>query len=272
MTGKKMRFLNYLLLAAGAVVVIYPFFIMVMNSVKPGNEIFNRPLALPSHITWEGYRVVFQQLNILRLLLNSVFVATCVTLLSATFSLMASYAIIKCEIPGKDIWFKVILSSMMIPSVLLLIPQYQMFNSWGWVDTYHPLIWPFMISAYNVFLMMQYMKSINNEFIEAARIDGAGEPRILFSVIAPMSLPGISTVAILTFMNSWNDFMNPLLYIKDQSKMTIQIAIYNFQSAIPNGQLQQLWAATTLVTLPIVIVFLCVQKNFVKAFTGVGLK
>lgn len=237
---RKWEWVSYILLGSGAVILLYPIFIMFMNSVKPGTEIFGHPLALPSRVNLDGYRDVFAELNILRLLANSLFVAVSVTALNSVFSTMAAYAIVKCEIKGKGIWTKVILSSMMIPGVLLLVPQYQMYSGWNWINSYHALIWPSMMSAYNIFLMMQYLKSINNEFIEAARIDGAGEPHILFKIIFPMSKAGISTIAILTFMNSWNDFMNPLLYIRDSSKMTIQIAIYNFQSSIPNGQLQQL--------------------------------
>lgn len=272
MRKKVLSFIKYLVLTLCSFVVILPFVTMLLNSVKPGNEILNAPLSFPSRIVWDGYIGVFTSLNIGRLFLNTVFVAGSVMVLNVFLSICVAYAIVKCNIRGRNIWLAVILSTMMLPSVLLLIPQYQMFFRWGWLDTYKVLIIPNCLSAYNVFLMVQFLKGLNDEFLEAARIDGANEPFILFRIVMPLSMPVISTVGIMSFMNSWNDFVNPLLYIRDYSKMTLQLAIYTFKAQLPNGQMEQLWAATTLVTIPIVFAYLFAQKNFVKAFTGVGLK
>jgi len=161
---------------------------------------------------------------------------------------------------------------MMIPSVLLLIPTYTMMFNWDWIDTYRVLIIPVSVSAYNIFLMIQFVSQIDDAYLEAARIDGANEVMIFAKVVIPMSKPAIATIGILTFMGSWNDFMGPLLYLRGDAKMTLQLAVYKFSNAIPGVHIEQLWAALVLVSLPIVIVYFFMQKNFIKAFTGVGLK
>lgn len=263
---------KYLVLTIGGFIVVSPFVIMLLNSVKPSSEIMNSPLSFPSRIEFTGYVDVFSKHNFAQLFLNTFFVAGTVCVLNVFLGTSVAYSIAKCDLPGKGIWLRVILSTMMLPSVLLLIPQYQMFFNWGWLNTYHVLIIPFCLSAYNVFLIIQFLKGLDNEYLEAARIDGASEPYILFKIVMPLSTPVMSTVGIMTFLGSWNDFMSPLLYIRDQSKMTVQLAVYTFKAAIPNGQMQQLWAAITLVTVPIVIAYFFANKNFVKAFTGVGIK
>lgn len=128
------------------------------------------------------------------------------------------------------------------------------------------------LSAYNIFLMIQFFTQIDDAYLKAARIDGANEFMIFNKVVLPMAKPALATISILAFMGSWNDFLNPLLYLRSDTKMTLQIAIYKFSNAIPGVHVEQLWAAMVLVSLPIVIIYFCMQKNFVKAFTGVGLK
>ncbi|WP_105614866.1 carbohydrate ABC transporter permease [Vallitalea okinawensis] len=262
----------YTLLILGLFVVMYPFAFMIMNSFKTGPEIMHQPNAFPTELSFRGYIGVFQTLNIPRLFANTIFVAGSITLLNTIFASMVAYGIVKCDIPEKEILTKIILASMMIPGILLLIPTYMMMYNWEWVNTYRVLIIPAAISAYNIFLMMQFMTQIEDAYLEAARIDGSSEWLVFWKVVLPMAKPALSTVAILTFMGAWNDFFGPLLYIRDESLMTLQLALFKFQSSIPGENLEQIWAATTLITLPVVIVFFFMQKNFIKAFTGVGLK
>jgi multiple sugar transport system permease protein len=262
----------YTILIIGSIVVLYPFLFMVMNSFKTGPEIMNEPLSLPKSINLKGYIGVFTNLNIPRLFLNTVFISGSVTVLNVLFSSMVAYGIVKGDLPHKALLKNIILVSMMIPGILLLIPTYIMMYKWNWINTYRVLIIPASISAYNVFLMIQFISQIDDAYLEAARIDGASELTIFFKVLLPMCKPALATIGILTFMGSWNDFMGPLLYLRGDSKMTLQLALYNFSGSIPGQYLEQLWAATTLVTFPVVIVYFFLQKNFVKAFTGVGLK
>lgn len=262
----------YMVLILGSIVVIYPFFYMIMNSFKTGTAIMNEPLALPKSINLNGYIAVFKALNIPRLFFNTIFISGSVTVLNVLFSSMVAYGIVKGDLPHKKLLKNIILASMMIPGILLLIPTYMMMYAWNWIDTYRVLIIPGSVSAYNIFLMMQFVSQIDDAYLEAARIDGASELRIFFKILMPMSVPALSTVAILSFMGSWNDFFGPLLYLRGDSKMTIQLALFKFSGAIPGQYVEQLWAATTMVTVPVVIVYFFLQKNFIKAFTGIGLK
>jgi multiple sugar transport system permease protein len=262
----------YVLLTIGAIVVIYPFFYMVMNSVKPGREILHSPNALPSELTWTGYTGVFQRLPVLRLLFNSLFLATSITLLNTALSALAAYAIAKIPFPGRDRLFTFMLATMMIPGVLFLIPTYVIMYNLGWVNHFRALIIPSAVSVYNIFLLRQFMVTIPDELIEAARLDGGNDLRIFWSVILPLMRPALTTVAILTFIGSWNDFFGPLLYLTDPALWTVQIGLLQFQSGVPGENAQEIWAATALITLPLVVVYFFLQDQFVQAFANVKFK
>ena len=269
---KKKNLLIYGTLLIAALIVLYPFFYFVINSFKTGPEIMHSPNSLPKEWSFAGYIKVFDSVNLGRVFFNTIFISVTVTVLNTLFSSMVAYSIVKTNLPGREFWLKVILGSMMIPAILFTIPTYMMMYEWNWINTYRVLIIPGAISAYNIFLMVQFMKQIDNAYLEAARIDGASEMRIFFKIILPMMRPALATVGILTFMGAWNDFMGPLLYVRDESLMTLQLALYNFKTEVPGTNLEQLWAMTTMIAVPVVIVFFCLQKNFIKAFTGVGVK
>lgn len=262
----------YVLLTLGAIVVLYPFIYMLMNSVKPGREILHSPNALPSEITFSGYTGVFQRLPVLRLLFNSLFLAVLVTALNTALSAVAAYAIAKIPFPGRERLFGFMLATMMIPGVLFLIPTYVIMYNLGWVNHFRSLIIPSAVSVYNIFLLRQFMATIPDELIEAARLDGGSDPRIFWSVILPLVRPALTTVAILTFIGSWNDFFGPLLYLTDPNLWTVQIGLLQFQSGVPGENAQEIWAATAMITLPLVIVYFFLQDQFVQAFANVKFK
>ena len=270
--SKKQQWLIYGSLIVASLVVLYPFFFMIINSFKTGSEIMHAPNAMPKEWSWRGYVEVFNSIDLVRIFLNTIFVATSITFLNCLLSSMVAFAIVKTNMPGREFWLKLILSSMMIPAILFTIPVYMMMYDWGWINTYRALIIPGAISAYNIFLLVQFMKQIDDAYLEAARIDGASEWRIFYKVVLPMLRPALATVGILTFMGAWNDFMGPLLYIRDDSMLTLQLALFKFQTNVPGGNLEQLWAMTTMIAVPVVFVFFFLQKNFIKAFTGVGVK
>jgi multiple sugar transport system permease protein len=263
--------LTYLVLILGAVVVIYPFLYMVTNSFKPGSEILNSRALFPRNFTLSGYTGVFEELNVLRLLRNSVFLAASVTILNTMLSALAGYAFAKIPFPGRGRIFGFMLLTMMIPSVLFLIPTYVMLYNLGWVGRFEALIVPSAVSVFNIFLLRQFMSGIPNELIEAARIDGAGEMLIFLRVILPLARPALATVAILTFMGSWNDFFGPLLYLNQPENWTLQLGLLQFRGTVPGENAQQIWALTTLITLPIIVVYFVMQEQFVKAFANVSL-
>lgn len=163
------------------------------------------------------------------------------------------------------------LMTMMIPSVLFLIPTYVLMYNIGWVGNFAALIVPSAVSVFNIFLIRQFMTGIPNELVEAARIDGAGELAIFWRVIVPLTRPALATVAILTFMGSWNDFFGPLLYLNRPEQWTLQLGLLQFRGTVPGENAEQIWALTTLITLPIVVVYFFLQDQFVKAFANVSL-
>jgi multiple sugar transport system permease protein len=264
--------LVYALLLIGAIFVLYPFFYMVMNSIKPGREILHSPTSLPSEITWTGYTGVFERLNMARLFRNSLILASAITLFNTMLSAVAAYAIAKIPFPGRNLIFSFMLATMMIPGILFLIPTYVLLFNLGWVPSFQALIVPAAVTVYNIFLLRQFMVSIPDDLIEAGRLDGAGELTIFTRVILPLSRPALATVAILNFMASWNDFFGPLLYLNRPELWTVQLGLYQFQSSVPGENAQQIWAATTLITLPLILVFFFLQDQFMKAFANVSLK
>jgi multiple sugar transport system permease protein len=266
------RTLVYGLLVVGAFFVAYPFFYMVMNSVKPGPEILNAPNSLPSRITLSGYIDVFTRLDMLRLFRNSLIISVSVTLLNTFLSALAAYAVAKIPFPGRDRLFAFMLATMMIPGVLFLIPTYVIIYNLGWVGQFHALIIPSAVSIYNIFLVRQFMVGIPNELLEAARLDGASELGIFWRIMLPMSRPVLATVAILTFIGSWNDFLGPLLYLNRPETWTVQLGLQQFQGTVPGENAQQIWAATTLITVPLVVLYFLLQDQFMKAFANVSLK
>jgi len=262
----------YALLTLGALFVLYPFFYMVMNSVKPGPEILNQPTRLPSRITFSGYEGVFERLNMLRLFRNSLIISVSVTVLNTFLSALAAYAVAKIPFPGRDRLFAFMLATMMIPGVLFLIPTYVIIYRLGWVGQFHALIIPSAVTIYNIFLIRQFMVSIPNELLEAARLDGASELTLFWRIMLPMSRPALATVAILTFIGSWNDFLGPLLYLNRPETWTVQLGLQQFQSSVPGENAQEIWAATTLITVPLVVVYFFLQDQFMQAFANVSLK
>lgn len=263
---------TYALLVLGAVFLFYPFFYMLMNSVKPGPEILHSPTSLPRQLTFSGYTGVFAELNMVRLYRNSLILAVSITFLNTLLSALAAYAIAKIPFPGRNQLFGFMLTTMMIPAVLFLIPTYVLIYNLGWVGQFHALIIPSAVSVYNIFLIRQFMVGVPDEILEAARLDGANELMVFLRIMLPLSRPALATVAILSFLGSWNDFLGPLLYLNRPETWTVQLGLYQFKTSIPGENLQELWAATTLITLPLVLVYFFLQDQFMRAFANVSLK
>lgn len=262
----------YVLLLLGAVVVIYPFFYILMNSFKPGTEILHSPTRLPSHWVITGYRLIWTQLNLPRLFGNSLFLAVSVTLLNVVLDGLAAYALAKIPFPGRELLFAIMLGTMMIPGILFLIPTYVIMYRLGWVPGFQALIIPGAVSVYSIFLLRQFIRQIPTELVEAARLDGASELGIFLRIILPMSRPALGTVAILTFMGSWNDFFGPLLYLNKPELWTVQLGLYQFQTTVPGENAEQIWAAIAVITAPLVLLFFLLQDQFMAAFANVRFK
>jgi multiple sugar transport system permease protein len=264
--------LIYAVLLIGAIAVIYPFAYMVANSFKTGAEIMNAPRRIiPEDPSLEGYKKVFDKADVPLLFKNTMIVAVAITVENVLLSALAGYAFAKIPFPGRDHIFSFMLLTMMIPGILFLIPTYVLMYNIGWVGKYEALIIPGAVSVFNIFLVRQFINGIPDELVEAARIDGARETAIFLRVILPLLRPALGTIAILTFMGSWNDFMGPLLYLNRPDRWTLQLGLLQFRGTVMGENAEQIWALTTLIVLPILVLYFFIQEQFVKAFANVSL-
>ena len=264
--------LTYSMLVLGAVLFAYPFLWMIAGSLKPELEISS--LGLFSwKMTTQSYEAVLTKIPIGRAFINSLIVSLITTTSVVLFGSMVGYALAKLKFVGNKVLFIIILFTMMIPFQIVLIPQYILMVKLGWTDTYLSLIAPTMMSAFSITLFRQFFMSIPSALIDAARIDGCSERRILFSVVWPLSRPVIVTVAILTFMTSWNEVLWPLMVVRDRSLMTMpQIVTLFTIGGEAESQLGSLLAAATLLSLPVIIAYSFFQKYFIESMASSGLK
>ncbi len=266
------RILFYIFLAAGAVVFLYPFIWMLLASLSPENQIGNLTF-LPTSLTLSSYKQMLGKIPITRSFLNSLFVSSAVTAGVLVFGSMVGYALSRLEFKGRDLIFYVIIFTMTLPFQITLIPQYILMVKFGWVDTYWALIVPYLMNALGIILFRQYFKSIPQDLIDAARIDGCGDIRIIFRILWPNSIPSLITVGILTFMTSWNDVLWPLIVIRNDKLMTMPQLVTLFAvGGAAESQLGVKLAAATLLALPIVIAYLFFQKYFIQSMASSGIK
>jgi multiple sugar transport system permease protein len=266
------RALAHVALALGAVVFAFPFVWMALATFKPEAEIAALN-PLPSAWTAESYRLVFEAIPLGRALLNSAVVTGLVTLLALFFGSMAAYGLAALPWRGREVAFAALLFSMMVPFLVLLIPLYTLVVGLGWTDSFAGLVVPFMMNATAVLILRQHFLSIPPDLLDAARIDGAGEMRILFRIVWPVSVPAIVTAGILVFIGSWNEVLWPLLVIRDQQMMTMPQMVALF--AVGGGAESRLGpqlAAALLLALPIIAAYLVFQRRFVESLATTGLK
>ncbi len=270
--SKFVDYLIFIVLLIGGLAFAMPLFYILLNSFKPGREILFSPMSLPSQWTLSGYIKMWETLNVPLLFRNSLILAVSTTVLNLLFDSLAAYALAKISFPGRDRIFSFMIVTMMIPGVLFLIPTYVIIYRLGWVNQFQSLIIPGAVSVYNIFLLRQFAQQIQDEIVEAARVDGASEWGIYWGIILPMMRPALATVGILTFMGSWNDFFGPLLYLNKPELWTLQLGLYQFQTSIPGQNVEQIWAAMAVITVPLIIVFFLLQDQFMAAFANAKFK
>ncbi len=264
----------YVLLILFATMFIIPFLWLVSTSLKGTDQIFAIPPKwIPETLHWENYSLVFERMAFLRYFQNSVFVTVFTIIGVVGSSSLVAYAFSHLQWPGREKVFILILGTMMLPAQVTMIPVFVIFKNLGWLNTYKPLIVPAFLGggAFNIFLMRQFFLNIPKELADAARIDGCSEFRIYWNIMLPLAKPALATVAILTFMFSWNDFLGPLIYLSEQMKGTVALGLALFV-----GQYQTEWgilmAASLLTMLPIMIIFFFFQRYFIQGFTMSGIK
>jgi ABC-type glycerol-3-phosphate transport system permease component len=267
-----LKTLFYLLLVMAALMFIYPFVWMLSASLAPEQELA-RLTVVPSEITIHNYQVLLDKIPIGRALLNSIIVASSVTLGVLVFGSMIGYALSRLEFKGRDTIFYIILFTMTLPFQITLIPNYILMVKFGWVDTYAALIIPYMINAFAIIMFRQHFKSIPQDLIDAAKIDGCGELRIIFQILWPNSIPALVTIGIITVMASWNAVLWPLIVIRDEHLMTMPQLVTLFAvGGRAESQLGVKLASAVLLALPILIAYMFFQKYFIQSMASSGLK
>ncbi|MDT6467922.1 carbohydrate ABC transporter permease [Enterococcus faecium] len=265
------KILSYVLMTVIGIILIIPLLWMVFTSLKPMEEIVRYPPTFfPEKIVWENYLDTIAAFPFWRYARNTLFITVLVVIGNVLSNSFIAYGFAKLDFPGKKLMFALVLSTMMIPGFVTMIPQYVLFSKIGWVGTYLPLIVPsFFGNAFNIFLMRQFYLSINNELIEAAEIDGANHLYIWSHLMLPLTKPALITIAINSFNAAWNDFLGPLLYIQDQKKYTLQIGLQVFQNQATT-QWNYLMAGATLVLIPTILLFFFAQRYFIEGMDLTG--
>jgi multiple sugar transport system permease protein len=263
----------YAILAIFSLFMLLPFAFALTGSLKPETEIFAIPMNwLPSAFQWRNYLLPFQQANFGRYFLNSAIVALVQTLAPLVLCSLAGYSLAKFEYPGRTLIFLFILSTIMLPLQVTIVPLFLIIKELGWVNSYAGLIVPGLASTFGTFLMRQFFLSVPSEYMDAARIDGASEPRIFWSVMLPMCRPALSALAVFSFTGSWNSFLWPLVVINQDAMRTMPLGIVFYIGEQRAPQYGQLLAVAIIATLPVLVLFLVLQRAFIQGATVSGLK
>ena len=267
------RVCTHLLLLAGSVFFFVPLLFMVSTSLKATRQIAKFPPELiPNPWIWLNYPDVFIYAPMHRYFLNTMILVVPAIVGAVVTSSLAAYAFARLRAPGKNLIFMVLLSTMMLPGVVTLIPTYILFAKLNWVGTFLPLIIPPLAgSAFFIFLLRQFFMTIPMELEDAALIDGCNRLRTWFSIILPLAKPVLATVTVFAFMGSWNDYMGPLIYLSNKNQYTMSLGLQVFTSQ-HSTEWGLLMAASTMMVMPVIVLFFFAQKNFVQGITMTGLK
>jgi multiple sugar transport system permease protein len=254
-----------LLLLAGSTLILMPLWWMISTSLKSPEEIAQYPPSFfPEKLNFSNYIEAWQTAPFTRWALNTLFLATVGTIGSVLVNSLVAYGFAKIRFKGRNALFVLVLSTMLIPGFVTMVPQYILFSKLGWVNTYLPLLVPaFLGSAFFIFLLRQFMMGIPNELVEAAVLDGAGHLQIWWHIMLPLTKPALITVAIFSFNGAWNDLLGPLLYINDESMYTLQIGLQTFKGTVQT-QWHYLMAMSVSVLLPVILLFFFFQKYFIE--------
>jgi multiple sugar transport system permease protein len=261
----------HLVLIAGSLVMLLPFFWMVSTSFKQPTELFTYPPTwFPEELQWSNYEDALTSMPFDRFYFNSLFVASAVTIIQILTSSLAAFAFARLKFKGRDTIFTLYIAALMIPFPVLLIPNFIIVNKLDWLDTYWALIIPPAFSAFSTFLLRQHFKTLPMDLDESARIDGASSLRIWWNVILPLSKTTIAAISILVFLGSWNNFLWPLVVTNSDAMQTVPVGLNSFQ-----GQYSVKWnllmAAAVVAMLPVLIVYAFAQKWFIRGITMSGM-
>ncbi len=263
------RITLHVVLIAGALVALLPFIWMIFEALKPNQEIYSANW-LPSRFDWSNFLTGFTVLPFGQFFVNSAIVTIANVILQTASSTFVAYGFARFRFPGRNLLFMVLIATMMVPYYVMIIPMYVEFNSLGWVNTLLPLIVPGVFgNAFYIFLMRQFFSAIPREMDDSAKVDGCGPLAILWRILLPQSMPAMVTVGIFTFLGTWNDFLNPLIYLNSMQDYTVAVGLQYFV-----GQYASEWnvmmAMSLLALLPCLLIFFFAQKYFIQGIVVSG--
>lgn len=272
--SKNMKFwrgFNFLLLIAGSLFMMAPLFWMLSIALKSMDEIYRGEFSfIPDDIQFSNFIEIFNVITFGTYFLNTSVITVIVVLANVFVNAFIAYGFAKIKFKGRKVLFIIVLSTMMLPGFVTLIPQYVIFAKIGLVNTYYPLIIPHLLgSAFNIFLLRQFFKGVPDTYIEAAKLEGANHFQIFFKIALPMVKPALFTVAIFSFNGVWNDFLGPLLYLNDESLYTLQLGLQVFQEQ-STTQWNYLMVGSLLILAPVIILFFFFQKYFIQGSNILG--
>ncbi len=263
----------YLILTVGLVAVVTPFVWMVLGSFKSEGELRQSPPTWwPQSGSWDNYTQLFSQFGFGTYFFNSTVVAVTVTIGNLLFCSMLGYALAMLEFKGKRALFVLVMVTLLIPGVVTFVPLFVLVANAGLVDTLPALILPFLVSPFGVFLMRQFIIGLPRELLDAGRVDGAGELKIFARIFLPLCGPALATLGILTFLSSWNNFLWPLVVAQTEDKYTLPVALALYSTGQNSTRYGLLLAGSTVVLLPILIIFLIFQRRFIEGIATTGIK
>ncbi len=264
------RWFLYLILLLGGLGMIFPFIWMIASSLKRAADIYSLSLIPPSP-TLANYREVLEKTEYVRWFANSLIVATITTISVAFFDSLAGYTLAKFRFPGSYLIFVMILSTLMVPTEMLVIPWYMMSINLHWTDSYWGIMFPGVISAFGVFLMRQFFMGVPNDLIDAARLDGFNEFQIFWMIALPLVKPAVAALCIFTFLGNWNAYIWPLIAVRSEEMRTLPVGIAFFSSEAQSS-FHLIMAAAALATVPVLIIFIIFQRQIIKGIVLTGLK
>jgi len=265
-------FVTYPLLILISFIGLLPFYWMLSCSFKTNDNMFLMPLQwFPNPINWNAYDDAWKAQDFTRYFLNTTFIAVAITFGNLLLASLAGYSLSKFRYFGRGVLFILILSTMMLPLEVTMVPLFLIVKKFGWPNTYEGLIVPFIVDGFGVFLMRQYLKGIPNELIEAARIDGASELRIYWQIVMPLCKPALAALGVFTFREAWDMYIWPLIMVTKDSLRTLPLGISLFMSSFGTSW-DQLMAVAAIGTLPMVLLFFFLQRSFIQGISISGLK
>lgn len=265
------KILRYLILTVGSIFMIFPLVWMISTSLKPPMDIFNLQI-IPDNLTLDNYRKIFQESLFLKWFINSLIIAIITTISVVFFDTLVGYIIAKFSFVGRTFIFIMILSTLMVPTEMLIIPWYMMSSEFGWTDTYWGILFPGLMTGFGVFLMRQFMEQIPDDLLDAARVDGMNEYSIFFKIAIPQVWPAISALGIFTFLGNWNAFLWPLIVIESPDLRTLPVGLSFFSSGEAESQWHLIMTGSTIAVIPLILVFILLQRHIIQGITLTGMK